>query len=54
MRSFSYYYKPGLFWFRISGRGILIKNINKQPMMFSERNGLYQMIRIGNILIRLL
>jgi hypothetical protein len=32
---------PGLFWFRIFGRGLHIKDPRRHPPLFSERNGFY-------------
>ncbi len=36
---FSYYKMDGLFWFRWFGYGLLIKNIKKHPLIFSQRIG---------------
>ena len=36
---FSYYRAEGFFWFRWFGYGLLIKNINKHPLLFSQRIG---------------
>ena len=51
---FACHYERGLMWFRIFGRGLLIKNVNTNPLLFSERYGYRKSIRIGNVLIRAL
>lgn len=40
MKVFSSYKEDGLLWFRVFGRGLSIKDINKFPLLFSERYGL--------------
>jgi len=37
---FSYCRVKGSFWFRWFGYGLLIKNINKHPLLFSQRIGI--------------
>ncbi len=37
----------GQFWIRIFGWGIAIKDVNKHPLLFSERNGYVKFIQIG-------
>jgi len=37
----------GLFWFRIFGYGLHIKDMTKHPPLFSERNGNRKHLRIG-------
>lgn len=34
-------------WLRIFGRGFAVKDTNKVPLLFSERNGHIKTIRIG-------
>jgi hypothetical protein len=36
----------GIFWFRIFGSGLAIKDINKHPLLFSERNGFSKGVQI--------
>ena len=31
------YRVPGLLWFRLFGRGLLIKNVRQHPLLFSQR-----------------
>ncbi len=38
-KPFSYYHTPGLFWFRIFGKGIHVKDVSRHRLMFSEREG---------------
>lgn len=55
MRILSYYNCDGIFWFRLFGKyGIHIKNTNKVPMLFSERNKLGNRIYISNYIIKFL
>lgn len=55
MGFFCYYREPGLLWFRIFGRGLLVKNLRRHPfVLFSERNGYYRGFRLGRWLIRYL
>lgn len=42
----------GLVWFRIFGFGLLIKNLRKEEMLFSERNGHQSYMVIFHRLIR--
>lgn len=42
------------FWFRIFGYGIHIKDLRKNPMLFSERNNLEKYLHIGHWSIKLL
>lgn len=51
MKVFCSYKTNGLFWFRIFGRGLCIKNVNKHPLTFSQRNGYRKVIRIGKLCI---
>ncbi|KKN72966.1 hypothetical protein LCGC14_0405200 [marine sediment metagenome] len=38
----------GGFWFRIFGKGLAIVNKKKNPPLFSERNGIRKVLRVGN------
>ena len=49
-----YYCGRGMFWFRIFGKGLHFRNINKHPLVFSERNGYTKYLLIGNIVIKVL
>ena len=55
-RVFCYYKDDGFFWCRIFGRGIVIKDINKHYLTFSERkwlrNGYSKYLIFGRWLIR--
>lgn len=46
-RIFCYYYEIGFLWFRIFGYGFKIKDINKNPLLFSEKYGYVKGIQIG-------
>lgn len=35
-----YYKTKGLFWFRIFEKGLLIKNVDLHPLLFSQRNNI--------------
>lgn len=50
MKPFSYYKSPNnnFFWFRIFGYGLVIKNTNVYPLLFSERMGLKKTYKIKN------
>lgn len=51
----SIYNYGGIFWFRIFGKyGIHIKNTDKIPMLFSERNKLGNQIHISKYIIKFL
>lgn len=47
MRILTYNKTKGHFWFRLFGRGLLIKNIMIYPLLFSQRNGYTKGILIG-------
>jgi len=51
---FYYYNKDGLFWFRLFGYGISIKDLNKQRLYFSERYGYTKHLIIGNYSVAIL
>lgn len=42
----NWYRCPGLFWFRIFGWGLVIKDPARHPPLFSERNGFVRTYRI--------
>lgn len=49
---FSYYIGKGMFWFRINGRGLSIKNIREHKLLFSERIGEIKILKIGRWVLR--
>ena len=49
---FCYYRTDGFLWFRILGHGLVIKDINKYPLIFSERYGYTKYIKIGKYIVR--
>lgn len=49
---FYYFREDGYFWFRLFGRGLSFKDLNKHDFIFSEREGYTKFIRIKNWLIR--
>ena len=51
-----FYYHVGehTFWFRIFGRGLHVKNLNYNPLCFSERSGCKSYVRIGDYVIKYL
>lgn len=51
---FCHHIWPGIFWFRIFGKGLHFKNVNTHPLLFSERNGYSKCLRVGNWSIRVL
>jgi hypothetical protein len=51
---FCYYEGDGFFWFRIFGRGLVFKDLNKHEFTFSEREGYTKFIRIKNWMIKYL
>ena len=49
---FCYHKEDGLLWFRIFWRyGLIIKNVDKHPLLFSQRNGYWKGLIIGKIAI---
>ena len=44
----------GLFWIRIFGIGLIIKDTTKIHVLFSERNGYTKLIKIGKWILRYL
>lgn len=41
-------------WFRIFGYGIGYKDLRKHNLLFSERNGITKILRLGNYSFKLL
>jgi len=39
MKIFYYHRSDGFFWFKLFEYGLLIKNLNKHQLTFSQRNG---------------
>lgn len=54
MRIFSCYRTDGLLWFRIFGKGLVIKNSVKHPPIFSERMGYRKGLKLGKYRIKFL
>ena len=50
----AFYYCDGFGWFRLFGKGMKWKNINKHLLLFSERYGYSKGITVGNWRISLL
>jgi hypothetical protein len=44
-------YHPGHFWVRVLGKGLVIKDTRRWPLLFSERYGYTRRWRIGRIAI---
>jgi hypothetical protein len=44
----------GYLWFRLLGYGLHFKNINKHPLLFSERYGYKKRLQLGGWSIRVL
>lgn len=42
----------GIFWFRVFGFGLVIKDTRKHRPYFSERNGLVYWMKLGNWRVR--
>jgi len=38
-RPLSWHYAPGLFWFRVFGKGLHIRDTSRHRLLFSEREG---------------
>ena len=53
-RVLAYYKGEKMFWLRIYWIGLSFKNINRWPLLFSERYGFRKYLRIGNIVIHYL
>ena len=49
-----YYKNTGIFWFRIFGYGLFFNDITKNPLLFSERYGYVQGLRLGKFYARIL
>lgn len=54
MKIWQFYYNNDFGWFRVFGNGLLWKNIEKHPLLFSERNNIKKGIQIGKWYIRFL
>lgn len=54
MKTIQGYYHNRLLWFRIFGKGLIIKDIRFNPLLFSERNGYAKGLKVGNLYIGLL
>lgn len=52
MKIFSCFNTKGIFWFRLLGYGLVIKDIRIYPLLFSERNKYIHYLKIKNILIK--
>lgn len=48
---FEYQNCNGLLWVRFFGYGFYLKNINKKPLSFSERNGIKKTFKVFGYLI---
>ena len=44
-------FTKGIFWFRLFGKGLEIRDTNKQSLSFSERYGYRKYLRLGSWLI---
>ena len=51
---FSCHVGEHIFWFRIFGRGLHVKNLNYIHLCFSERSGYKSYVRIGDYVIKYL
>jgi len=51
---FEFYYNKKFCWFRIFGRGLKIKYIPWYPLLFSEKYGSFQFLKVGNWSIAIL
>jgi hypothetical protein len=54
MKIFCYHKSNGMFWFRLFGYGLAIKNIIQHKLLFSERYNYSFGIKIKNYYIRFL
>jgi hypothetical protein len=54
MKIFSYFKSRGVWWFRLLGRGVSVKDTKAYPLLFSERNGFVKRIQIGKWSIKYL
>ena len=50
----NWYLRDNIFWFRVFGMGISIRNTEKFPLNFSERNGYKRRLKIAKWVINLL
>ncbi len=44
-------YRPGLFWVRVFGWGVLVKDVVRWPLIFSQRHG-YAGARFGRLFVQ--
>lgn len=51
MKMLAFYSKNGMFWVRLFGYGLYIKNTRQQPLSFSERQKLTLTIRLFGYVI---
>ena len=54
MKILQHFYRDSFFWIRLFGYGIGIKDVNKYPLTFSQRNGHSKYIRLGKWVIYVL
>ncbi len=54
MKPLTYNRDPGRFWVRLFGRGVLVKDMRRHRLLFSERYGYYRGFRVGPFLVRYL
>lgn len=54
MKPLTYYTYDDGGWFRLFGFGLYWKDVNKNPLLFSERNGYVKNIRLGKWFIGVL
>lgn len=54
MRKFFYYRQDGMFWFRVFGYGLHIKDTTRHALLFSERYGHTKKLLIGKWCIKVL
>lgn len=44
-------YVPGHFWIRVCGFGLVVKDVTRWPLLFSERYGYTRRLYLGRIAI---
>ena len=49
---FCYYCAPGLLWFRVFGVGLLVKDVTRHRLLFSEREGFVWHLWVGHWFVR--
>lgn len=50
----TYHKTKGMFWIRLFGTGLMVKNIKIHPLLFSQRYGYVKGIKIGKYWIQFL